>query len=389
MQAQSPMADGKGKFLGNVYSNAQLQDFETYWNQVTPENAGKWGSVERTRDSYDFAALDAAYKFAKDNGFVFRYHVLVWGNQQPSWIEDLPEDEQLAEITEWMDTLAARYPGIDYLEVVNEPINDPPNGAGNGNYLKALGGTGTTGFDWMVTAFTMAKERFPNAKLMMNEYNIVNSASRSNIYIKIAKILMDKGLLDVVGVQAHAFSTTADADGMKAILDNISSETGLPMMVTEMDIDGPTDDEQLQQYQRIFPVFWEHPSIIGVTLWGFRPGLWRNEQKAYLIDTDGSERPAMKWLIDYIDNYNPNTPLAVSSQKLVVYPNPVKDGVLGFSSPNMVLTVKIFDLKGATILEKSNIKSKEFRLDFNADPGTYLVKVSTQLDSTTYKIIVE
>ena len=35
-----PLAQGKTKFLGSCYSAAQATDFLTYFNQVTPENAG-------------------------------------------------------------------------------------------------------------------------------------------------------------------------------------------------------------------------------------------------------------------------------------------------------------------------------------------------------------
>jgi GH35 family endo-1,4-beta-xylanase len=75
----------------------------------------------------NWTALDATYNLAKANGFLFRLHVLVWGNQQPAWIESLPPAEQLVEIQEWFDALAARYPDLDYVEVVNEPLHDPPN----------------------------------------------------------------------------------------------------------------------------------------------------------------------------------------------------------------------------------------------------------------------
>ena len=57
---QSPIAQGKPKWLGNIYSSAQVTDFTEYWNQVTPENAGKWGSVEGTRDVFNWGQLDAA-----------------------------------------------------------------------------------------------------------------------------------------------------------------------------------------------------------------------------------------------------------------------------------------------------------------------------------------
>ena len=59
-----PIAMGKDKFLGNVYSTSQVPRFTGYWNQVTPEDAGKWGSVEGTRDNMNWASLDAAYNLA-------------------------------------------------------------------------------------------------------------------------------------------------------------------------------------------------------------------------------------------------------------------------------------------------------------------------------------
>ena len=67
-----------------------------------------------------------------------------------------------------------------------------------------------------------------------------------------------------------------------------------------MDIDGPSDQVELDDYRRILPVFWEHPALIGVTLWGYRPGLWRDAQGAALLRADGSEKPAMMWLRTYL-----------------------------------------------------------------------------------------
>ena len=51
LEAQTaPLADGLDKWLGSAYSGSQFRDHELYWNQMTPENAGKWGSVEPARD---------------------------------------------------------------------------------------------------------------------------------------------------------------------------------------------------------------------------------------------------------------------------------------------------------------------------------------------------
>jgi endo-1,4-beta-xylanase len=37
------------KFVGNIIGSNVPANFATYWNQVTPENATKWQSVESTR----------------------------------------------------------------------------------------------------------------------------------------------------------------------------------------------------------------------------------------------------------------------------------------------------------------------------------------------------
>lgn len=298
----TPIAQGKKKFLGNVYSAAQQERFTEYWNQVTPENAGKWGSIERKRDIMDWTELDAAYALAQAHQFPFRYHVLVWGNQQPAWIASLPPDEQLDEIREWFAIVAERYPDITYLEVVNEPLHDPPDDPEDGNYLKALGGTGTTGWDWVINAFQLARQYFPNAKLMINEYGIADSSETTQRYVSLISLLKERGLIDGVGLQGHAFSTGAPASVITGNLDLLAI-MGLPIQVTEMDIDGPSDQEQLEKYQRIFPIFWEHPAVQGITLWGWKPGMWRTQQRAFLMPNNVEERPAMQWLRKYVEGH--------------------------------------------------------------------------------------
>ena len=302
----APLAAGQGKFIGNIHSPSQIEGFERYWNKVTPENAGKWGEVEAVRGVMDWRALDAAHAFAKKHGFPLQMHVMVWGNQQPEWIEQLPPDEQLAAIERWFAAVAARYPDLQFVEVVNEPLNDPPgkDDEGGGNYVNALSGAGATGWDWIVASYRMARRHFPHATLLINDYNIVNKPDNARRYREIIDLLRREQLLDGVGVQAHAFSTGADVpiETIKANLDLLAG-AGLPLYVTEMDIDGPTDAAQLAGYQRVFPLLWEHPAIRGITLWGFRPGLWRQKEGAYLVRADGSERPALAWLRGYIRSH--------------------------------------------------------------------------------------
>lgn len=301
--AAAPLAKGQSKFLGCAYDDAQARHFTRYWNKVTPENAGKWGEIEIERDRMDWTRLDRQYKFAKDHRLPFQMHVLIWGNQQPEWIKTLPPAEQREEIEQWFAAVAARYPDLDYVEVVNEPLNDPPgkDDAGGGNYIAALGGSGASGWEWVLQSFRLARRHFPRSQLLINDYNITNKPDNARVYRQIIELLQKEDLIDGIGVQAHSFATTTEwpMDIHRASLDSLAA-TGLPIYVTEMDIDGPTDAEQLASYQRVFPVFWEHPGVRGVTMWGFRPGLWRDKEGANLVRADGSERPALKWLRSYL-----------------------------------------------------------------------------------------
>jgi GH35 family endo-1,4-beta-xylanase len=317
---------GEDKFLGSVNLFTDPM-FTQFFNQVTPENAGKWGSaagLTRT-DPMRWENLDAIYDFAQANAFPLNFHVLVWGNQQPAWMASLPPDEQLAEIEQWFAAVAERYPDTDWVQVVNEPLHDPPDcdhpmNQGNacapsGDYLDALGGhngTDGTGWDWVLNAFRLARESFgADAKLMINDYSITSSTDATTQYLEIIELLQSEGLIDAIGVQGHAFSTDGDMAVHEANLDRLAA-TGLPIQVTELDIDGlgadglPGDEVQLADYRRVFPTFWEHPAVEGVTLWGWRePNHWRNDQNAPIVLSTGELKPAAHWLLAYVNAIAP------------------------------------------------------------------------------------
>jgi hypothetical protein len=92
----------------------------------------------------------------------------------------------------------------------------------------------------------------------------------------------------------------------------------LPIYITELDIDGVlagviNDSVQVANFQRIFPTFWEHPAVKGVTIWGYVRGFhWRNAQGDWLLYPNGGERPALQWLIRYVGN----APAVVGPQAL-------------------------------------------------------------------------
>jgi endo-1,4-beta-xylanase len=298
-----PLAEGKDKFLGNVLDTQIYSNYNRYWNQVTPGNAGKWGHAEPSRDSYNWNRLDEIYNYAVNKNIQFKHHTLIWGNQQPSWINSLSVSEQREEIEEWISLAAARYPQVDQVDVVNEPLHAPPD------YKSALGGDGDTGWDWIITSFELAREQYSDTtELLINEYNILHSSTATDNYIEIIQLLMDRDLIDGIGIQGHYFEFRSPEGASPSYQYSISTinynldrlaDLGLPIYITEFDINEVNDDTQLESYQTYFPIFWEHPAVAGMTLWGYMEGdMW--QVNAYILDWSGRPRPAMEWLESYI-----------------------------------------------------------------------------------------
>jgi endo-1,4-beta-xylanase len=302
---------GQSKFIGCAFDGPSDTNFVKYWNQVTPGNSGKFGSVAVSVDSntWNWASLDAAYNFAQANHLVFKNHTLVWGQQQPAWLTEsgLDSAQQAQAVEQWIRLVGARYPNMDMIDAVNEPLT----GHNPAAYRAALGGTGSTGWDWVVWTFTKARQYMPQAKLLLNDYGIINDNAATTSFIVIINILKTRGLIDGIGVQGHRFELeSADTSIMRGNLDRLAA-TGLPIYISELDLGNlndygtPDDNVQLQLYQRIFPVLWGHPGVKGITFWGYLEGqMW--QPTCYLVRYTGTARPALLWLAQYIQS-NPAT----------------------------------------------------------------------------------
>lgn len=298
--------DPTKKFVGNIISSQWPVKpvFDRYWDQITPENEGKWGEVEAQRDKMNWSRLDAIYNYAKTHNKIFKQHAFVWGSQQPTWIASLPANEQREEVEEWIRLFCERYPDTPIIDVVNEP---PPHTTPA--YMNAIGGRGQSGYDWIVQAFRWARQYCPKAVLILNDYNNIEYADQNTNFIGIAKAVKAAGApLDAVGAQAHATydrtrsqSIAQQTAEMSRLLDKLASETGLPVYITEYDIGEPDDNKQKQVMESQFPIFYSHKSVRAITLWGYVLGqTWRNNDRTGLMTDSGAERPALTWLMNYL-----------------------------------------------------------------------------------------
>ncbi len=284
------------KFVGNIttFNSADTDGlvFSDYWDQITPENAGKWQSVQGSITSpRNWSTLTALYDYAQSKGILFKQHVFVWGSQQPSG--NITE----ADVKSWMTEFCQRFPNTPLIDVVNEP---PPHT--EPSYAGAIGG-GTNGdWAWISNAFVWAEEACPDSILILNDYNNIEYADQNQHFIDIAKAVKASGApIHAVGAQSHALHGQfgASTETMIQLLSKLHDDVGLPVYITEYDIGEANDQIQLDKYQQHMTYFLETEWIHGITVWGWINGkTW--------IDNSGimngkNPRPAMTWLMETLD----------------------------------------------------------------------------------------
>jgi endo-1,4-beta-xylanase len=284
------------KFVGNIDTSGSIRsDFSKYWNQFSPENAGKWGSAQgSSQSSFNWNSLDAMYKYCNDNHIIFKQHNFIWGSQQPSWTSSLTTSTGPAAVQNWMTSFCTRYPNVAIIDVVNEP---PPHTTPS--YANAIGG-GTNGtWQWIANAFIWARAACPNALLVLNDYNNDEQSGDAQHSIDIVTAIKKLNApIDGVGCQTHGAMGKTGAS-LKTNIDKIASGTGLGVYITEYDINSADDNTQLSNYKDHFTMFMSNDNVKGATVWGYVVGrTW--ETNSGIMNSDGTLRPAMTWLMSFL-----------------------------------------------------------------------------------------
>ena len=390
------MADGGAKFLGNITTNGQVRsDFGTYWNQITAENECKWASIEGTRGNFRWSGCDACYNWAKQNGGHFKFHALVWGSQYPNWLNGLSADETKKAITNWFDKVAEHYPDLEMIDVVNEAIKTGSgyhSGYGkNNNIIPALGGDNGN-YEFVVTAFKMARERWPKAILIYNDYNTFKWQINEGIDL-VQKLVKQGAPVDAYGQQAHDLTDMNSSDfknALNKIQTSVKNAKGdpMPLYVTEYDIGTDNDNTQKQRYSEQIPAFWESKQVAGITLWGYIYGsTWTTNGNSGIIK-NGSDRPAMTWLKDYFKSHlaDGKNETGLNGASTYVPPEPVPRKPFKELSIPGKIEVEDFDVCGQGETDgKSNITYNDSDSENKGDsdyrktdaPGVDLYKKAT------------
>jgi GH35 family endo-1,4-beta-xylanase len=332
MAMKAQLSSNPDKFLGNITTSYQVdygkEKYYTLWNQITCENESKWGSVEGTRNSYNWGC-DNAFNYAKSHKFTYKFHALVWGSQYPNWLPNLVPAERFAAMVKWYDAVKKKYNTLPMIDVVNEAVGT--HQAGNPMIKETLGGGGKTGYDWLIKAFEMAYERWPDAILIYNDFNTFQW--NTDEYIDLVRTLRDAGApIDAYGCQSHDL-TDCSFSNFKSSESKIQTALKMPFYSTEYDIGTENDDLQLQRYKEQIPYMWEKDYCAGITLWGYIYGhTWTTNGNSGLIKEETvngkkvyTDRPAMTWLRDYMKSdaaKNAKSPFPGMKKEASIYIRP-------------------------------------------------------------------
>ena len=89
------------------------------------------------------------------------------------------------------------------------------------------------------------------------------------------------------------------ASTIQANIDKITAQSGLPVYISEYDLNIADDNQQKNVMQSQFTMFWNDANVHGITLWGYIVGAtW--ETNTGLQQTSGTMRPAMTWLMGFL-----------------------------------------------------------------------------------------
>lgn len=396
----------KGKYMAGLHQNQFLVNFTQLFNGASTENACKWGSVEGTRDVFNWGGADKGYNDAMNNNMMFRYHAILWASQYPSWLFGLSTADARAEVVEYIKAVAARFPKADQVDVLNEQLfTHQKDNQKLRDLMSGKANTAVDDFSWQIWLFEQARANFPNTKLVLNDYGLEGSTSNINEMLKLVKALRDRGLIDGFGTQAHHFSVdNTTASRLKQDLD-LMATGGVPVYVTELDMCGgiqnysTNEQAQATSFQTHVPVFWEHYAVKGITWWGHQVNnTWVTGTG--FVNSNGTDRAAGTWLKNYMSGRsnvgypicatNACIPTDLGSQDLqqdkgVVYPNPFTDHIdvkVGGSFHYQVL-----NMEGRVVEEGYS----EGRIELGDDlsKGLYMLKITQEDKTKLVKLVKE
>lgn len=275
----SPESLGSSAYETVILRDARIATFTTYW---------KLQVHSQSRFEYDWTLPDRVVAFAVEHGLELHGTPLVWAYDKyiPDWVHQTPQEEAADVLREHIETVVGRYRDIASVwHVVNESFTY------KGEYKDAYWYR-QLGSDYMEIAFQTAHETDPNAKLIYNDYGLLEVDDRKYIAVRDRLVAMrDSGVpIHGIGWQLHLTLENAMAEDFPLLARMLEmSALGFTNYITELDITLPArtrDNLNLQgeAYRRVTEAFLQVPRRDSMQTWDVTDRhSWRGSRSAPLL----------------------------------------------------------------------------------------------------------
>ncbi len=265
-----------GKWMPDDIKKIYKDKFVENFNCAVTENAVKWLSMEPRKGEVNYAEVDSILKWTEEIHIPLRGHNLFWGIPQfiQPWIKELNDEELRKTIQNRAETITGKYKGrfAEY-DLNNEMVH--------GNYYEDRLGPEIT-----KQMAQWAHNGDPDAKLFLNEYDILTGVKLSDYMAEIRRLLSQGIPIAGIGAQGHLHSDTFDRQQLRNALDSLGI-FHLPVRITEFNMPGQRsrylEDRKLtmtpEQEERnakeivdYYKICFAHPAVEGILMWGFWAG---------------------------------------------------------------------------------------------------------------------
>ncbi len=283
------------RILGTTPDDERYREtLARHFTKAVFENDLKWEPWEEGGDEGRDRVM-RTIRWLRDRGLSVRGHVIVWPSWRasPPWLKKLERDPAglRAEIERRVDGQTRTLAGLlDEWDVVNE------------NYAHT-DFTDILGRDAMADWFRIAARNSPGTRLFYNDYVMFQGdgpGSPSDTLLGILRDLKASGApLGGIGEQAHFGGNPPGPVEVLAKLDRFG-ELGVPIQITEFDIDTADADLQLAWTKDFLLTVFSHPAVTGVVSWGF----WEGEHwkpRAAFWDRGWAIRPHGRAFLDFFE----------------------------------------------------------------------------------------
>ena len=269
-----------------------------YCNYGVCGNQFKWSGIEPTKGVLNYAPFENTFNWYKSVGWDMRAHNLLWGGNNvtdyhciPQWVMDLRTNPKSMYDTCRMRVIreVTRYKGIvkEY-DVLNEPTH--------ANFLQSIVGDS---INW--NCFKWAHEADPNARLFINDYNIIEWQDQTNNFVTLVQKMLQNGApIAGIGAQCH-IGSSVDLTNFKTRFDQLG-QFGLPIKVTEFDMGAKslTEAQYAVEMAKMMRLCFSHPSIEGFIFWGLTEPTWVPASIVNVIREDKTSKIAADTIYNLI-----------------------------------------------------------------------------------------